>query len=166
MAMNISKTLIFILAATAIMLPQAATSKSTPISKAWAATWQLNSDKSKFSSPDTTVKAETRSYAIAGNRVTMRSTMTNSAGKTIRWSYSAVTNGRWYPMVGNPNADHIAVTRVSDRELKSKSTLRGKPSATAAASVSSDGTELTIHRSILGAKGGPSNDVLVFDRAK
>lgn len=164
--MIISKTLALILAATAITLPQAATAKSAPLSKAWAATWQLNKDKSKFSSSDTAVKSETRSYAVAGNRVTMRSTMTDNAGKTIKWSYSAVTNGRWYPMVGNPNADHIAVTRVSDRELKSKATFHGKPSATATASVSIDGKELTIHRSILGAKGGPSNDVLVFERAK
>lgn len=164
--MNISKTLLLTLAATAIALPQATAAKSAPLSKTWAATWRLNPDKSKFSLPDTAVKSETRSYAIAGNRVTMRSTMTNSAGKTMKWSYSAVTNGRWYPMVGNPNADRIAVTRVSDRELKSKSTLHGKPSATATAGVSSDGKELTIHRSILTAKGGPSNDVLVYDRTK
>jgi hypothetical protein len=166
MAMNMSKKLALILAATAVALPQTAMAKSAPLSKSWAATWQLNSDKSKFSSPDTTVKAETRSYAIAGNRVTMRSTMTNSAGKRIKWSYSAVTNGRWYPMVGNPNADRIALIRVSDRELKSKSTLHGKPSATATAAVSGDGKELTIHRSILTAKGGPSDDTLVYDRAK
>jgi hypothetical protein len=58
------------------------------------------------------------------------------------------------------------LTLVSDREVNSKTQLRGKPSATASASVSADGKELTIKRSILTAKGGPTDDNLVFDRAK
>jgi hypothetical protein len=164
--MNAASKLALIVSAAAIALPQTAMGKSAPLSKAWSGTWQLNTAKSKFSSPDTTEKSEIRNYSVSGNRVTMRSNTVNTAGKTMKWGYSAATDGKWYPTHGNPNTDHIALTMVSDREVKSKTQLRGKPSATASASVSGDGKELTIKRSILTAKGGPSNDTIVFDRAK
>jgi hypothetical protein len=92
--------------------------------------------------------------------------MINAAGKTIKWSYSANANGKWYRTSGNPNTDHIALTLVSPREITSKTTLKGKPSARSTATVSADGKVLTIKRSILMAKGGPTDDTLVFDRAK
>jgi hypothetical protein len=164
--MNTASKLALIVSAAAIALPQTAIGKSAPLSKAWSGTWQLNTANSKFSSPDTKEKSETRSYTVSGNRVTMRSTAVNAAGKTMKWSYSAATDGKWNPTHGNPNTDHIALTRVSDREVKSRTRLHGKPSARATARVSADGKELTINRSILTAKGGPSNDTLVFDRAK
>ena len=137
-----------------------------PNAKLWSGAWKLNMAKSKFSAPDASEKSETRSYAVSGNRVTMHSSYTNGAGKAVKWSYSAKWDGKAYPTVGNSNADHIVLTPVSGREVKSQTTLHGKPSATATASVSADGKELTIDRSILTAKGGPSHDVLVFDRAK
>jgi hypothetical protein len=96
----------------------------------------------------------------------MKSTGTNAAGKTMKWSYSAVANGRWYPVTGNPNTDHIALIFVSPREFKSKTKLKGKASARSTATVSADGKVLTINRSILNAKGGPTDDTMVFDRTK
>jgi hypothetical protein len=164
MAMNAPKKLALLFAAAAIALPQTAIGKS--LSNSWNGTWQLNTAKSNFSSPDFTSKSDTRTYTVAGSRLTMKSTATNAAGKTMKWSYSAAANGRWYPAVGNPNLDHIALTWVSDREVKLQSRLRGKATAKSTTSLSADGKELTIHRSILTAKGGPTNDTLVFDRAK
>jgi hypothetical protein len=166
MAMNAPKKLALILSAVAMALPQTASAKSTVLSKSWAGTWHLNAEKSKFSSAEFTPKSDTRTYTVAGKHLTMRSTMVNTAGKAIKWSYSAKTDGKWYPTFGNPNTDHIALTFVSSREIKSKTTLKGKPSARSTATVSADGKELTIARSILTAKGGPTDDTLVFDRTK
>jgi hypothetical protein len=162
--MNAPKKLALILSAIAMALPQAASAKS--LSKAWNGTWHLNTEKSKFSSAEFTAKSDTRTYTVAGRRLTMHSTMINADGKTIKWSYSANTNGKWYRTFGNPNTDHVALTLVSPRELKSKTTLRGKPSARSTATVSADGKVLTINRSILTAKGGPTDDTMVFDRTK
>lgn len=164
--MNAPKKLALILSAIAMGLPQAASAQSAELSKAWAGTWQLNTGKSKFSSAEFTPKGDTRTYTVAGKRLTMRSTGINAAGKTIKWSYSANTDGKWYPTSGNPNTDQIALTFVSPREFKSRTTLKGKPSARATATVSADGKVLTINRSILTAKGGPTNDVMVFNRTK
>ena len=164
--MNAPTKLALILSAVAIALPQPAIGKSAALSKMWAGNWQLNAAQSKFSSPDTSVKSESRSYTVSGNRLTMKADSVMGSGKTMKWGYSAATNGHWNAMHGNPNADQIALTWVSDREVKSQSRLHGKPSATSTASLSADGKGLTIKRSILTAKGGPSDDTLVYDRAK
>jgi hypothetical protein len=164
MAMNAPKKLAFILSAIAMALPQTASAQS--LSKAWTGMWHLNTEKSKFSSAEFTSKSDTRTYTVAGRRLTMQSTMINADGKKIKWNYSANTNGKWYRTFGNPNTDHVALTFVSPRELKSRTTLKGKPSAKSTVTVSADGKVLTINRSILNAKGGPTNDVMVFDRTK
>jgi hypothetical protein len=164
--MNTFKALALTGAALAFAAAQTAVAAPGPNAKLWSGAWQLNSAKSKFSSPGSSEKSESRSYSVSGNRVTMKSNTITGAGKPMKWSYSATTNGKWYPTTGNPNADHIALTLVSDREVNSKTQLHGKPSAKASASVSADGKVLTINRSILTAKGGPSDDTLVFDRAK
>lgn len=164
--MNAPEKLALILSAVAMTLPQAASTQSAALSKSWAGTWQLNTSKSKFSSPEFTPKSDTRTYTVTGNRLTMRSSAINAAGKPMKWSYSANTDGKWYKTSGNPNTDQIALTFVSPREFQSKTTLKGKPSARSTASVSVDGKMLTIKRSILIAKGGPTDDVLVYNRTK
>jgi hypothetical protein len=166
MAMNTPKKLALILSAIAMALPQTASAQPTALSKAWAGTWHLNAGKSKFSSAEFTSKSDTRTYTVAGKRLTMRSTAIDAAGKTMKWGYSANTEGKWYPTSGNPNTDHVALTFVSPREFKSKTKLKGKPSARSTVTLSADGKVLTINRSILIAKGGPTDDVLVFDRTK
>jgi hypothetical protein len=95
--------------------------------------------------------------------VTMKSSAKDMSGKALNFSYSAGYDGKWYPMVGNPNANRISLTAVSDREFKSKSQLNGKPSVESAATVSADGKHLTIKRKMLRLKGAPT-DVLEFDR--
>ena len=150
----------------AVALAQAAGALPAPDPKLWSGTWHLNSDKSKFSLPNTQQKGETRNYTVTGDRVVMKTTVKTNSRKPMSWSYDAHWNGKPYPMVGNPGGDHILLTPVSAREVSSKTMLKGKLSATATASVSADGKELTIHRKILNVKGGPSDDTLVFDRAK
>jgi hypothetical protein len=164
MAMKAPQKLALMVAAAALALPQPAVAKS--LSKAWNGTWQLNTEKSKFSSADYTPKSDKRTYAVAGNRVTMHATGTNAAGKAMKWSYSARTDGKSYPVSGNSNVDHMKLTFVSPREFKSSATLKGKASARSTATLSADGKMLTISRSILTAKGGPTDDTLVFDRTK
>lgn len=162
--MNTPRKIALIVAAAAIALPQPAIGK--PLSKAWNGTWQLNTEKSKFSSADYTPKSDRRTYAVAGNRLTMRSTGTNAAGKTMKWGYSAKTDGKSYPVSGNPNTDHVTLTYVSPHEFKSNAMLKGKSSAKSTVTLAADGKMLTIARSIVMAKGGATDDTMVFDRTK
>ena len=164
--MNAHRKLGLLIAAVAITLPQTAGAKSGALSKSWNGTWQLDTGKSKFSSAEYTPKSDRRTYSVTGMRVTMRSTGVDASGKTMKWGYSATANGHWFQTSGNPNTDHIALTMVSPFEVKSETKLKGKPSAKSTATLSADGKVLTINRSILNAKGGPTDDTLVFDRAK
>jgi hypothetical protein len=150
----------------ALALSQAASAAPAPNAKLWSGSWALNVKKSSFSHADMREKAEARQYSVSGNRVVMKTSVTQANGKALNWSYDARWDGKAYPMVGNPGGDRIALTPVSDREVSSKSTLKGKLAATASAIVSADGKQLTIHRKVLNAKGGPSDDTLVFDRVK
>ena len=164
--MNTLKMLTLTGAALAFASAQLAAAAPAPNAKLWSGTWKLNSEKSKFTAPDFSEKSETRTYAVSGKRVTMHSTFVGGHGKSVKWSYSASWDGKPYPTVGNTNADHISLTPVSDREVKSRTTLHGKASATSTATVSADGKQLTMKRSILTAKGGASDDTLVFERVK
>ena len=164
MALNASQKFALIFAAAAIALPQPAIGKS--LSKAWNGAWQLNVEKSKFSSADYTPKSDHRTYAVAGSHLTMKAKGTDAAGKPMNWGYSAKMDGKWYPTTGNPNTDHVALTFVSPNQFKSNTKLKGKPTAKSTATVSADGKVLTINRSILNAKGGPTDDTMVFERTK
>jgi len=150
-----------ILASFAVVIPQGA-SAASPNPKLWNGAWHLNAAKSKFTS-STKEQSETRTYDISGGKVTMKSTSKDSSGKTLTFSYSASYDGKWYPMVGNPGADQISLTAVSDREVRASAQLHGKPAVDSTAMVSADGKHLTLHRKMLKVKGTPT-DVLEFDR--
>jgi hypothetical protein len=160
------RKLALIVAGLAIATPQLALGAPAPDAKAWNGTWHLNTAKSKFSSPEYSATSETRSYNVSGNKVALKSTIKTHAGKTINWNYSAALDGKWYPMNGNPNGDSISLTPVGPREAKAEVKLKGKPAVTSTSTVSADGKHLTVHRQMLLAKGGPTDDLLIYDRAK
>lgn len=159
--MNGPSKFALMLASLAVVIPQSV-SAAAPDAKLWNGTWHLNAGKSKFTS-SAKEQSETRTYDIAGGKVTMKSSSKDPSGKTMNFSYSAGYDGKWYPMVGNPNADRISLHVVSARELKSNSQLHGKASVESTATVSADGKHLTIRRKVLRLKGAPT-DVLEFDR--
>lgn len=150
-----------LLASLALAIPQGANA-AEPNAKLWNGTWHLNTAKSKFAS-SAKEQSETRTYDISGKKVTMKSSSKDPSGKSLNFHYSAGYDGKWYPMVGNPNADRISLKVVSDREVKSSSQLHGKASVESTASVSADGKHLTLKRHMLRLKGAPT-DVLEFDR--
>ena len=153
--------LALIIASLTLAIPQSV-SAGAPNAKLWNGTWHLNAAKSKFAS-SAKEQSETRTYVVSANKVTMKSSSKDLSGKALNFSYAAGWDGKWYPMFGNPNANRISLTAVSDRELKARSQLRGKPSVESTATVSADGKHLTIKRKMLRLKGAPT-DLLEFDR--
>jgi opacity protein-like surface antigen len=159
--MNARSKFALILAAAAMVSPQAL-SAATPNAKLWNGTWNLDAAKSKFASPAKEV-SETRTYDIAGGKVTMKSSSKDPSGKELNFSYSAGLDGKSYPMVGNPNADSISLTAVSATQFRAKSRLKGKLTVQSTATVSADGKHLTLTRKMLRYKGAPT-DTLEFGR--
>ncbi|MEA3059659.1 MAG: hypothetical protein QOE50_1071 [Sphingomonadales bacterium] len=150
-----------IFATVAMAVPQGV-SAAGPNAKLWNGTWHLDAAKSKFESA-AKEQSETRTYDVSATRLTMKSSSKDLAGKELNFSYSAGWNGKSYPMVGNPNANSISLTAVSDRVVKANSRLNGKLSVQSTATVSADGKHLTVKRKMLRFKGAPT-DVLEFDR--
>ncbi len=163
MAMNARKFAL-VIAGLALAIPQAPAIAKVFDAKLWNGNWQLNVAKSKFSSADYTVKSDTRTYAVSGTRVRLNASTVGAKGKLMKWGYVAVANGKPYPAHGNPNIDHIVVTMVSPSEFKTEGQLKGKAVSQSTVSVSAAG--LTIHRNVLNAKGGATDDNEVFDRVK
>ena len=129
--------------------------------KAWNATWHLNVAESKFGSPETSEKSETRKYHVAGNHVTMRSNVVTGDGRSMHWGYGASTDAHWYLTSGNPAFDHVALTAPADREMKAETRKNKEQTGHATLTVSADGKQLRMERS-----NGKANDLLVFDREK
>ena len=159
--MNAPSKLTLILAGLALAIPQGAQA-ADPNAKLWNGTWHLNAAKSKFAS-SAKEQSETRTYNVSHGKVTMKSSSKDPSGKALNFSYSAAYDGKWYPMVGNPNADRISLKVVSDRKVTASSQLHGKASVQSTATVSADGKHLTLERKMLRLKGAPT-DVLEFDR--
>ena len=159
--MKAPSKLTLIVASLALAFPQGA-SAADPNAKLWNGTWHLNAAKSKFAS-SAKEQSETRTYNISHGKVAMKSSSKDPSGKALNFSYSAGYDGKWYPMVGNPNADRISLKVISDREVKASSQLHGKPSVESIAKVSADGKHLTLQRKMLRLKGAPT-DMLEFDR--
>jgi len=150
-----------ILAGMALAIPQGILAKGVD-AKLWDGTWHLNAAKSMFAS-GAKEQSETRTYQVSGDRITMKSSSKDSAGKVMDFTYTATFDGKWSPMNGNPNADSISVKGMSAREIKASSRLHGKPAVESTATISSDGKHLTLTRKMIAMKGAPT-DVLEFDR--
>ncbi len=159
--MNARLKFALILAAGAIVISQGV-SAATPNAKLWNGTWHLDAAKSKFAS-SSKEQSETRTYDISGGKVTVKSSSKDTAGKELNFSFSAGTDGKSYPMIGNPNADSISLNVVSTRQINARARLHGKLSVQTVAMVSADGKHLTISRKMLRMKGAPT-DALEFDR--
>jgi hypothetical protein len=135
---------------------------AAPDMKMWTGTWHLNAAASKWGA-GSKEQSETRSYDYSGGKLSMKSSVKNSAGKEINFSYSAGCDGKSAPMTGNPNADSISLTCVRARQIKATSSMRGKVTVQSAGTVSADGKRLTLNRTYVRMKGAPT-EVLKFTR--
>lgn len=146
----------------ATVLMSVGAAAAAPDAKLWTGTWHLNAAASKWA-PSGKEVTETRSYDYSSGKLSMKSSAKDSKGKETNFSYSAACDGKPAPMIGNPNADSISLTCVSGRQIKATSSMKGKVTVQATATVSADGKHLTLKRTYVGTKGAPS-ETLEFTR--
>jgi hypothetical protein len=159
-AMN--KHIVGFVAAMVLLTPVGASAKDKALSADWSGTWKLNVAKSKLGAHPGQW-SETRTYAVDGKKITLDGKGMTSAGKTMHISYAGSVDGKAIAMMGNPIGDRIAMTMVTPREIKSKVTLHGKPSASAVSDLSADGKRIMLRRhAIVGS--APRDVTMVFDK--
>jgi hypothetical protein len=151
-------------------LPRSGFAQSDP----FIGTWQLNLTKSKFS-PGPGPKSVTMNVQAEGqnHKVTFAGMNTegNRQSLMIPWLYdgmphpvTANTEGNRLGLLGNPNIDARAFTRVDAYAVNISYMKAGKIVQTATAVVSRDGKTETITITGTDANGQSINNVIVWDK--
>ena len=135
--------------------------KPQPGTATIAGSWQLNTKASKVLVP---MKSATRVYTVVGNRVTMLANGIEASGKTVSLSFAAAFDGKFYPIVGNPLWDTIAISKVDAHTFTAVLRKGSAVSATSRTILSRDGNHLTITNKIGTPPGKLVTTTLVFDR--
>jgi hypothetical protein len=126
-------------------------------------TWTLNLAKSKYHQGKAP-KSTTLVYEAAGEGIKVTVDQVPADGPPIHYIFTANYDGKDVPVVGNPNADTQARTRVNATTTKLVNKKDGKILSTATLVVSADGKTLTITTTGKDAKGQNIDSVAVYDK--
>lgn len=126
-------------------------------------TWKLNIAKSKYNA-GTPPKSGAITYEVAGAGVKVTVDSVAADGTVTHYTYTANYDGKDNPVVGNPNADMVARTRINATTTKLVSKKGGKITTTATGVVSSDGKTLTVTNTGTNAQGQKVDSVAVYDK--
>ena len=126
-------------------------------------TWKLDVSKSTFTAGPA-VKSQTRKDSHTGENVTlvMKSVSADGKKSTTRTTYHFT--GKDYPVMGNPDYDHLSGKQVDANTAEFSLKKDGKEVGTTTRTVSSDGKTLTSKMKLTTAAGAQSEGVLVFDK--
>ena len=128
-----------------------------------AGTWNLNVAKSKYHAGQVP-KSTTLKYEAAGEGIKVTVDTVPAAGTPIHYAYAASYDGKDNPVVGNPNADMAARTRVNATTTKLVNKKGGKTLSNVTLVTSSDGKTLTITTAGTDAQGQNIDSVAVYDK--
>ena len=126
-------------------------------------TWKLNVAKSTFVQGQAP-KSSTLVYEPAGAGIKVTVDQVPADGPVIHYAYAANYDGKDNPVVGNPNADMAARTRVNATTTKLVNKKSGKTLSQVTIVESSDGKMLTITTTGKGAEGQNIDSVAVYDK--
>ena len=126
-------------------------------------TWKLNLAKSKFQAGQAP-KSMNVVYEAAGEGIKVTVDTMPADGPAIHYSYTANYDGKDVPVVGNPNADMAARTRVNATTTKLVNKKGGNVLSTVTIVTSADGKTLTITNAGKDAKGQNIDSVAVYDK--
>jgi len=127
-------------------------------------TWKLNVAKSTYHQGQAP-KSTTLIYEAAGEGIKVTVDSVPAEGAPIHYAYAANYDGKDNPVVGNPNADMAARTRVNATTTKLVNKKGGNVMSTVTLAVSADGKTLTITTAGKDAKGQNVDSVAVYEKA-
>jgi hypothetical protein len=126
-------------------------------------TWNLNLEKSTYKQGQAP-KSTTLMYEPAGEGIKVTVDQVPAEGPAIHYTYSADYNGKDVAVVGSPNGDTAARTRVNATTTKLVNKQDGQIVSTVTLVESADGTTLTITTTGTDAKGQNIDSVAVYDK--
>ena len=126
-------------------------------------TWKLNLEKSKYSEGQAP-KSSTLVYEPAGAGIKVTVDQVPANGPAIHYAYSANYDGTDVPVVGSPNGDTAARTRMDATTTKLVNKQDGQILSTLTLVSSADGKTMTITTTGKDAKGQSIDSVAVYDK--
>ena len=128
-----------------------------------AGTWKLNLEKSKYTEGQAP-KSSTLVYEPAGAGIKVTVDQMPANGPAIHYAYSANYDGTDVAVVGSPNGDTAARTRVDATTTKLVNKKDGQIMSTLTLVDSADAKTLTITTTGKDAKGQNIDSVAVYDK--
>ena len=125
--------------------------------------WKLNVAKSTYHKGQAP-KSTTLMYEPAGEGIKVTVDSVPTDGAPIHYAYAANYDGKDNPVVGNPNADMAARTRVNATTTKLVNKKDGKTLSNVTLVTSSDGKTLTITTKGTDAQGQNIDSVAIYDK--
>jgi hypothetical protein len=126
-------------------------------------TWNLNLEKSTYKQGQAP-KSTTLMYEPAGEGIKVTVDQVPAEGPAIHYTYSANYDGKDVAVVGNPNGDMAARTRVNATTTQLVNKKDGQVVSTSTLVDSADGKTLTITTTGKDAKGQNIDSIAVFDK--
>ena len=126
-------------------------------------TWTLNLAKSKYKEGQAP-KSTTLMYEPAGEGIKVTVDQMPAEGPAVHYTYSANFDGKDVPVVGNPNGDTAARTRMDATTTQLVNKKGGEIVSTATLVDSADGKTLTITTTGKDGKGQKIDNVAVYDK--
>lgn len=126
-------------------------------------TWRLNLAKSKFQEGQAP-KSMAVVYEAADPGIKVTVDTVPADGPATHYSYTAAYDGKDVPVVGNPNADMAARTRVDANTTQLVNKKGGKVMTTVTIVTSTDGKTLTITNQGTDAMGHNVDSVAVYEK--
>jgi hypothetical protein len=125
-------------------------------------TWKLNEAKSKIAAGSP--KNTTVVYAPAGDSIKVTVDGVLGDGKPSHNEWTGKFDGKDYPIVGDPNADSRAYTKVDDNTMTLVNKKAGKVTVTGKIILAADGKSRVLSTSGADASGKVINSTFVYDK--
>jgi hypothetical protein len=124
--------------------------------------WKLNDAKSKI--PAGAPKNTTVVYTADGDNLKAVVDGVDGAGKPTHNEWTGKTDGKDYPVVGDPNADTRAIKKISDHKFTLTNKKGGKATVNGTIVIAADGKSRTLTSNSKDAKGKAVKSVAVYDK--
>ena len=126
-------------------------------------TWELNAAKSTFKTGPR-LKSSTRTFEAVPNGLKYSGKSVRDDGTTSATQWTAIFDGKDYPVTGDPSADTISLKRVDRFNTEGTFKKAGKVISHLTRVVTKDGKVWTLAVEGTDAQGKPYSYVLVFDK--
>ena len=134
------------------------------ISDQFVGTWKLNVAKSKASLPGLIHKSETIKIVAQESGSVYTFDGVDAAGKNFHGTWSGKYDGKYYPFIGNPDADMKSAKKTDPSTLVFVYSKDGKEVANWSFAISEDGKTITAIGKGKDSQGQEFRKDLVFDK--